>query len=73
MLSPQFDFSLAQRRAGLVAVEYESYAAKKPLAGMHGYAPEDPHSPAFFGSSEAMAQTPAGLCDLYSLFCEGLA
>ena len=48
------------------------HLGEKPLAGMHGYAPEHPDSPAFFGSNQVLSQTPTGLCDLYSLFCEGL-
>lgn len=48
------------------------HLGEKPLAAMHGYAPEDPYSPAFFGSTESMSSPPVGLCDLYDLFCEGL-
>lgn len=48
------------------------HLGEKPLAGMHGYAPEHPDSPGFFGASEELAATPPGLCDLYPLFCEDL-
>lgn len=44
-----------------------SFMGHKRLAGMHGYAPEDKDSMAFFGTSDASHGLPLGLQDLRSL------
>lgn len=40
---------------------------ERAIAGMHGYHPSDPHSAAFFGSSEAILNPPRRLDDLHGL------
>ncbi|MDA8018976.1 MAG: alkaline phosphatase family protein [Thermoanaerobaculia bacterium] len=45
----------------------------RPLAAMHGYAPEDPASTAFFGSNERPAPEPVGLADLATVMVSGTA
>ncbi|MEI6243806.1 MAG: alkaline phosphatase family protein, partial [Acidobacteriota bacterium] len=40
---------------------------RSPLAGMHGFAPEDADSTAFFGATDACARAPQRLADLHDL------
>lgn len=44
-----------------------SFMADRPLAAMHGYAPEHPDSVAFYGSSDPEAVAPARLDGLYDV------
>lgn len=44
-----------------------SFMGERPLAGMHGYHPGDPHSVAFFGASEAPLRLPGSLADLHEV------
>lgn len=44
-----------------------SFMGEKPLAGMHGYAPEDRDSCAMFASNRTLKNTPKRLDDLFSL------
>jgi predicted AlkP superfamily pyrophosphatase or phosphodiesterase len=44
-----------------------SFMGKKPVAGMHGYAPEDPDSTAFYVSTVSSDLSPVDLTDMYAL------
>lgn len=44
-----------------------SFMGEKPIAGMHGYHPEDPDSVAFYAASHAPATHPARLDDLHAI------
>lgn len=46
-----------------------SHMGVKPLAGMHGYEPEDPGSVASFFSTVPLADPPKALADLFGLMC----
>lgn len=55
-----------------------SFMGRKPIAGMHGYAPEDSRSAALFASNRNVAQVPRRLDDLFGLMklntvAEGMA
>ncbi|MHB2018922.1 MAG: alkaline phosphatase family protein [Candidatus Xenobia bacterium] len=47
-----------------------SFMGQKPVAGMHGYAPEDLDSAASFASNVKLEQPPETLLDLYSLMLQ---
>ena len=46
-----------------------SHLGVKPLAGMHGYEPQDPASVASFFSTKQLENPPGGLADLFTLMC----
>jgi len=47
-----------------------SFMGKKPVAGMHGYAPEDPDSTALYVSTVKSEMSPADLTDMYALMLD---
>ncbi len=49
-----------------------SHMGLRPIAGMHGYAPDDPDSVAFYGTNATDAPRPAGLADLKDVFLSEL-
>lgn len=44
-----------------------SFMGESPLAGMHGYAPDDRHSTASYASNERRGEVPQRLADLFAL------
>lgn len=44
-----------------------SFMGHKPVAGMHGYAPEDPDSIALYASNTKQEKTPADLTEMFNL------
>jgi hypothetical protein len=50
-----------------------SYMGERPLAGMHGYAPEDPRATASFATNLEPAPRPRRLDDLYGVMIDSVA
>ena len=50
-----------------------SFMGVKPVAGMHGYSPDDRDSVALFASTKAMNRPPVRLADLHDFFLQEVA